>query len=157
MGMMCGEAHQSSTLTQPQAAYAALTKSLQFEWAYLQRVTPRCSDAFVPLRDTINIPPRGSISEQEKVLFSLPARKGGLGIRDPVESANVAYSAAQESTVKIVSAIKGDEEFSVQEYREKLAKSHSSCVWNRTRTIRFGLKYPWSLWRKKKAYNHESG
>ena len=40
--------------SQPQAAHAALTKSLQFEWAYLQRVVPNCAAAFVPLRDSIN-------------------------------------------------------------------------------------------------------
>ena len=28
--------------SQPQAAYTALTKSLQFEWTYLQRVIPDC-------------------------------------------------------------------------------------------------------------------
>jgi len=39
--------------SQPQAAQMALTKSLQFEWAYLQRVVPNCGDAFAPLRDTI--------------------------------------------------------------------------------------------------------
>ena len=41
--------------SQPQAAHAALTKSLQFEFnSYLQRVVPNCADAFVPLRDSIN-------------------------------------------------------------------------------------------------------
>ena len=40
--------------SQPQAAHAVLTKSLQLEWAYLQRVVPNCADAFVPLRDSIN-------------------------------------------------------------------------------------------------------
>ena len=40
--------------SQPQAAHAALTKPLQFEWAYLQSVVPNCTDAFVPLRDAIN-------------------------------------------------------------------------------------------------------
>lgn len=42
-----------------------------------------------------------------------------------MESANVAYSASQESTVEIVSAIKGDEEFSVEQHREKFAESYA--------------------------------
>ena len=35
--------------SQPKAAYTALTKSLQFEWTYLQGVTPNCATAFAPL------------------------------------------------------------------------------------------------------------
>ena len=40
--------------SQPQAAYAALSKSLQFEWSYLQRVLPNFGTSFAPLRDVIN-------------------------------------------------------------------------------------------------------
>lgn len=40
--------------SQPQAPQMALTKSLQFEWAYLQRVVPNCSEAFALLCKTIN-------------------------------------------------------------------------------------------------------
>ena len=35
-------------MTQPQAAFATLTKSLQCEWRYLQRIVPDCSALFVP-------------------------------------------------------------------------------------------------------------
>ena len=37
------------SVTQPQAAFAALTKSLQCEWRYLQCVVPDCGALFVPL------------------------------------------------------------------------------------------------------------
>ena len=40
--------------SQPQAAYAALSKSLQFEWSYLQRVLLNCDISFAPLGDVIN-------------------------------------------------------------------------------------------------------
>ena len=50
---------------------------------------------------------------------------GGLGVRDPVQSAQMAYSASKEGTAKITSAIKGEEEFSVQDHHEELAKSHT--------------------------------
>ena len=67
----------------------------------------------------------GTLSEQEKILFSLPARKGGLGIRDPVKSAETAYSVSKEGTIKVVWAIRVVEELSVQEHREEIAKSHA--------------------------------
>ena len=84
----CVEKLTKASESQPQAAQMALTKSLQFEWAYLQRVVPNCADAFEPLRDTINqkfwptVLGEG-ISQQEKILFSLPTRKGGLGSARP--------------------------------------------------------------------------
>jgi len=34
---------------QPQATFAALTKSLQCEWQFLQRVVSGCGDLFAPL------------------------------------------------------------------------------------------------------------
>ena len=127
--VQCVESLTKAAESQPQAAHAALTKSLQFEWAYLQRVVPNCADAFVPLRDSINgkfihAVLGGGISEQEKALLSLPSRMGGMGLRDPVESAEMAYSASKDGTVKIVKAIKGDEEFTVHEHRERIAETH---------------------------------
>ena len=41
-------------IPQPQAAYAALTKSLQCEWIYLQRVIPDCYALFAPLENIIH-------------------------------------------------------------------------------------------------------
>ena len=126
----CIERLTKAAESQPQAAQMALTKSLQFEWAYLQRVVPNCSEAFAPLRDTINkkcwptVFGR-SISEQEKTLFSLPTRKGELGISDTVESAQHFHSASIEGTAKIVSSIKGEEKFSVLEHRAMVVKAQA--------------------------------
>ena len=39
--------------SQPQAAFAALVKSIQCEWRFLQRVIPNCSILFSPLSDII--------------------------------------------------------------------------------------------------------
>ena len=38
----------------PQAAFSVLSKSLQFEWTYLQRVVSDCSAAFAPVWDALN-------------------------------------------------------------------------------------------------------
>ena len=34
---------------QPQTAYVAVSKSLQNEWSYLQRVFPTCGELFYPI------------------------------------------------------------------------------------------------------------
>ena len=43
----------------------------------------------------------GSTSEQEKALLSLPVRMGGIGIQDPVESAQCAYTISRDDTAAI--------------------------------------------------------
>ena len=45
-------------------------------------------------------------------LFDLPARAGGLGILDPVESASVAFSSSLQSSAVLWAAISGQAEFS---------------------------------------------
>ena len=102
---------------QPQAAHAAVSRSLQFEWSFLQLVIPNCATAFVPLRDAIHhqFYPAvlgGPVSEFEVQLFDLPARAGGLGILDPVESASVAFSSSLQSSAVLRTAISGQAEFS---------------------------------------------
>ena len=73
--------------SQPQAAFSALAKSLQFEWSYLQRILPNFDDEYVPIQDAVNqmfwpAVFAGTISNQEHHLFTLPARMG-MGVRNP--------------------------------------------------------------------------
>ena len=70
---------------QPQCAFAALTKSLQFEWNFFQHVIPGCSELFESLEAVIAerfLPAifGGAVTETERKIVALPARKGGLGI-----------------------------------------------------------------------------
>ena len=107
--------------SQPQAAYAALSKSLQFEWSYLHRVLLNFGTSFALLRDVINKKfwPSvfgGQISNSEQHLFSLPTRLGGMGIFDPVELANVAYTTSRACTNLVVDAIKNNADFVVSSY-----------------------------------------
>eukprot|EP00731_Ephydatia_muelleri_P024359 Em0016g630a len=39
--------------SQPQAAFAALSKSMQFEWSYMQRILPSYEEAFTPIWNTL--------------------------------------------------------------------------------------------------------
>ena len=92
---------------QPQAAYVAVSKSLQNEWSYLQRIHPDCDELFNPLRTAlINhfIPSLigNPITEIEFQIFEKPTRMAGLGIRDPVNNSIQAFNTSLEST-KILS------------------------------------------------------
>ena len=66
----------------------------------LQRVIPNCADVFSTLNDAINkFWPAvflGSTSATEMSLFSLPtiSMHGGLGVRNPVDSAPLLYTAS---------------------------------------------------------------
>ena len=40
--------------SQPQAAFSALEKSLQFEWSYIQRILPNFDDEYVPIQDAVS-------------------------------------------------------------------------------------------------------
>ena len=109
----------------PQAAYAALSKSMQFEWSFLQHVIPNCSASFLCLRDQINAifwPAilDGGVSASELSLFTLPAHLGGMGTNDPVDSAGIAFSTSRTCTKKIVDAIKGHEEFCVSDHNNQM-------------------------------------
>ena len=62
-------------MTQPQAAFTALTKSL-----HLQRVMTDCSDLFVPLHRVLFDFFLPAVFGMERQLFSLPIYFGGLGV-----------------------------------------------------------------------------
>ena len=48
MKLLSGVGHKH-----PQSAYAGLQKSLQQEWAFVQRVTPGVREAFVPVEEAL--------------------------------------------------------------------------------------------------------
>ena len=93
-----------------QAAYAALSKSMQFEWSFLQRVIPNCSASFLCLRDQIIFWPTildNDVSASELSLFTSRAHLGEMGINDPIDSAGIAFSTSRTCTKKILDGIKG--------------------------------------------------
>lgn len=76
----------------PQAVHTVFTKSLQFEWAFTQRVVEGFTDEYRPLWEAIlhRLMPAitgREVREAEGDLMSLPARLGGLGISNPIDSA----------------------------------------------------------------------
>ena len=99
---------------QPQAAHAAVSRSLQFEWSFLQRVISYCATAFVPLRDAITI----SFILLYWVALFLRLRCSYLTYLlvlvgwEYQESASVAFSSSLRSSAVLRAAISGQAEFS---------------------------------------------
>ena len=87
------------SMEEPQAAYSAYTKSICHRWVFVQRTVPGISDLFIPLEECIRqvlIPAivGRKVSDDERKILSLPVRLGGLGISNPVETADREYDAS---------------------------------------------------------------
>ena len=89
--------------SEPHLANVSLTKSLQNEWNYVQRIVSNVEKPFTLLRlalESTYLPALFSseVNSIEASLTLLPFRNGGLGIRDPVTSCSFAYSASKDGT-----------------------------------------------------------
>ena len=114
---------------QPQAAYAAFTKSLQCEWIYLQRVIPDCRTLLAPLENAVftSFLPAVfgcEISPLEFELFSLPVCFGGLGILLPNHLAKTLYDASRSATHTIVDSIRNSLGFELDVHDDNVISAH---------------------------------
>ena len=94
----------------PQSAFIAVSKSLQNEWSFIQRVINVDDNLFGSLKNQIcqNLLPNicgFEINNLDANLMLRPARFGGIGIRNPVKSAVSAFKTSSESTSILKDAI----------------------------------------------------
>ena len=87
----------------PQFAYAAFTHSLSCELTYLQCDVTGCDDQYIPLHDTFEKVFTSAllgreVLQQENELFSLPAKKGGLALTNPVSTTATTYKVSKATT-----------------------------------------------------------
>ena len=95
---------------EPQLAYCAYTKGLCHRWKYFQRTVPNISSLFQPLENAIRelLIPKifgREVSNQERDLFSLPLRFGGMGIQNPVDTADSEFMASSAITRNLTDLI----------------------------------------------------
>ena len=100
--------------THPHLAYSNFTRSLKFKWSYVQRTIPDISELFQPLEDVIRhelIPVLlgTHIDDRLRSLLALPVSMGGLGLDNPVESANRIYSQSRFCTEPLVDHLLSEE------------------------------------------------
>ena len=115
---------------QPQAAYVALTKSLQNEWSFLQRVVPHCGHHFQQVEKSNFIPSLlgHDITPLDRDLFSLPVRLGGLGIRNPTTTADSLYSTSRHATQLLSNAIMGLGTYSFADHYDLVLSTRSDYL-----------------------------
>ena len=94
----------------PQAAYTALTKSVQFQWIFFQRIIDGVEEHFQTLDKALQngfLPTLlgGNISIEESDLFSLPFDKGGLGILKPSRYSRLNYETSLKGNEQLISAV----------------------------------------------------
>ena len=96
--------------SQPQVALAAFTKSLQFRWTYVQRVVSGFPQLFSDLEELIGkkfLPAilMSEVSEAERVLFSLSAKWGRLGVTNPIHTGDSSYLFSRKAQYKFYCGI----------------------------------------------------
>ena len=100
----------------PHSAYTGLTKSLQHQWTYFQRVIPNIAHLFDPVENAITgsfIPAiyGESVRDSIRLLASLPVKCAGLAITNPVSTSQANYNASTLVCSHLPQAIQGKSEF----------------------------------------------
>ena len=128
-------------LTQPHAAYSALTHGLLGRWTFLSRTLPDIGELFSPLEQTIRmhllpaLSGKCTFSDEERKLLSLPSRLGGLGIIDPCVSSAFQFDASQRVTGPLVSPLlEQNSQFTIGILNEQLALKRGIHLENRCRS-----------------------
>ena len=114
--------------TQPQLAYAALSRSLQHEWTFLLRVVPQCGQLFQEIELSLFsrfLPAMFGVevSAVERSLFALPLWLGSLGICNPVSLASHLFDSSVRGTEHLVRSIVGLEIFELDSHFDRVSSN----------------------------------
>jgi len=97
--------------TEPQLAYAAYVYGMSKRWAFVCRTTPNVSKEMKRLGYHINltlIPAiigKDHVTDLTRLIFSMPARYGGLGFLDPSSVSSLEYESSVQATSQLTNAI----------------------------------------------------
>ena len=113
--------------TEPQAAYSAFVFGFRGKWNFLQRTVPNCAHLFQPLEElmkTTFLPQLTgrTLTNLERDLMSLPAREGGLGLTNPVETSTTSFQDSHQITHELSMKIKAQDVECPSERKIKEAK-----------------------------------
>ena len=119
--------------SKPQAHYRCLTMAAQHWPDYYQRAVPTTAEEFAPFEDAVrqhSIPAitgrTQPVTDAERSMFSLPARKGGLGITNLMQAATTQCLTADAATRHLVGALNGKHDWQVAEHLNVFNAARSS-------------------------------
>ena len=125
-------------ISQPHAAFSALTHGLFGRWIYLSRTLPNISESLSPLEQNIRLhflptlTGKCAFSDLERQLLSLPSRLSGLGIINPCASSVAQFDSSQKVTGPLVSLlIEQITEFTVTELDKQFVLKQEIYLKNR--------------------------
>ena len=110
----------------PQSAYAGLQKSLQQDWAFVQRVTPGISNAFGPVEEEIAKAFLPALFEgvgygaPGREITRLHVKQAGMALPDPTQTDPENWQASCVITGHLVSALRGQVPFRTAD--------HAACL-----------------------------
>ena len=116
---------------EPQAAYSAYTKALSMRWCFVQRTIPDTKDYFIPLEEVIReelIPAiiGRTVTDIERKILSLPVRMGGMGIQNPVLTADIEFENSINITRNLTALIEQQEtdlrNYDTENLKDEIAK-----------------------------------
>ena len=136
---------------EPQCALSAYNTGLSQRWTFLQRTVEGISHLFQPLEDAIRnqlIPSfvGRQVSDLERRMLALPYRHGGLGIRNPVLTADCEYKSSVEVTAELTNLIRRQETDlrlldadTVKERKKQLSADKETALKNEKQAISAAL------------------
>ena len=118
----------------PQSAYEGLQKSLQQEWAFVQRVTPGIGEEFGPVEEEIAKAFLPELFEgfgdgaPGREITHLPVKQAGIALPDPMLAAPENWQASCVIIGHLVSALRGQVPFRTAD--------HAACLRDGRATVR---------------------
>ena len=126
------------TTTQPQASYAIYTFGLKHRWTYFLRTLPDIQDLLQPLENAITKVFLPALTEHdctplEREILALPVRKGGLGVTNPCQQADLEYAASTKVTAPLVEQIQLQahelpDESRIQKLKQMVRKEKNDAI-----------------------------
>ena len=117
--------------SEPQLAYAAYIFGLSKRWLYIMRTMKDIEHLLQPLENTIKNSflqtiVKHTYSQLDRLIYTMPAKFGGLGIFDPTQACRTEYHCSLRATAPLVKAIQQQKLFLTPE--ENFAISRDTAV-----------------------------
>ena len=131
-------------ITQPQTSYAVYAFGLKHRWTYFLRTLPDIQDLLQPLENAITKVFLPALTEHdctplEREILALPVRKGGPGVTNPCQEAELEYAASTKVTAPLVEQIQAQtqelpDDSRIQKLKQMVRKEKNDALNENTRS-----------------------